>query len=285
MGGYFEQIVILIGINLMLALSLHVVLGETGLFSVGSSAFMAIGAYVATVFFLKFNIPFYVCILFAGVFSGVTALIVGIPTLSLKGDYLLMGTFGFAEVTRVVLLNMEVTNGALGIAGIPILSHIYNIYAIFLILFFVTLLLINSKVGRAWRAIREDEIAARALGINTAFYKNVAFVTSAVFAGVAGALYAFNIGFISPGDFSMVMAFTVYLFIVLGGLGDVYGAMIATALLTALPELLRSAAEYRMMAYGLALVVLVIYFPKGIFDKIGSLKLKLRKMRGTEGDV
>ena len=273
MSIYIYQIILFIGINLILAMSLHVVLGECGLFSVASSAFMAIGAYAATVLHLNFDLHFLPAIVTGGLFAAVCGLVVSLPVVRLKSDYLLMGTFGFAEVTRVVLLNTEYTNGALGIAGIPLYSNIPLIYGIFLVVLVMTVILSASKIGRAWRAIREDETAAVAMGVNAYFYKNLAFSISAFYAGLAGGLYAFLIGFISPNDFSMMLAFTIYLFLVLGGLGQILGAIIGTVLLSILPEVLRTLQDWRMVFYGLALILMVIFRPEGLLGRVDTARL------------
>jgi branched-chain amino acid transport system permease protein len=251
---------------------------------VGTAAFMAIGAYTATILHLQAEFPFWAAVLAGGVMAGLLGIIAGLPCLILQGDYLLMATFGFAEVTRVVLLNLDITNGALGISGIPPLANPFNIYLVVAGVLIVTLMLSYSKIGRAWRAIREDETAAAAMGIPTTFYKTLAFAVGSAFCGLAGALYAFLIGFISPNDFSVMLAFLVYLNLVLGGLGRIDGAIIGTILLTVLPEALRFTESYRMVLFGLALVLLVIFRPMGILGDFSIRRLfSAGERRGEDG--
>lgn len=273
MNAYIFQIVLLVGVNIMLSLGLHIVTGETGLLSVGTAAFMAVGAYSAAITYLKFGWGMSAGLVTGVLIAAVLGVLVGIPSLRLKGDYLLMGTFGFAEIVRVLLLNLEITNGALGMPGIPILSTFGRVYGAAALLLAATLYLSNSKTGRAWRAIREDETAAEAMGIDCTMYKTLAFVIGSSFCGLAGGLYAFLIGFISPNDFGVMSSFIVYLYLVLGGLGSVAGAILGTVVLTVLPEWLRAAAAFRMIIYGLALISMVIFRPQGI---LGGLDLSRR---------
>ncbi len=282
MNAYIFQIILLLGVNIMLSLGLHIVTGETGLLSVGTAAFMAVGGYSAAIAHLRFGWSMYMGLIAGSLIAAVLGVLVGIPSLRLKGDYLLMGTFGFAEIVRVLLLNLEITNGALGIPGIPIMSTFCRIYAAAGLLLAITLYLSNSKTGRAWRAIREDETAAEAMGVDSTLYKTLAFVIGSSFCGLAGGLYAFLIGFISPNDFGVMSSFIVYLYLVLGGLGSVAGAILGTIVLTILPEWLRAAAAFRMIIYGLALVIMVIFRPQGI---LGGLELSrgLRPSQAATG--
>jgi branched-chain amino acid transport system permease protein len=286
---YLQQMVLLTGVYVILSVGLHIITGEAGLLSIGTAGFMAIGAYTTTILCLQYHLPFYASLLIAMAVSAVFGILIGFPTLRLKGDYLLMATFGLTEITRVTLLNLKITNGALGISGIPALTNLGNVLGAIVLVVAATVSLRNSHIGRAWHAIRENEIAAEAMGINPTFYKTLAFALGSAFSGLAGGLYAFLIGFISPNDFNAMFSFTVYLFIVLGGLGSLAGAILGTVILTFLPEYLRFLADYRMIIYGLFLVVMVVFRPQGLLGNVSILSFLSRKFsapdRGDEMPV
>jgi branched-chain amino acid transport system permease protein len=267
-----------LGINLIMSLGLHIISGETGMLSVGTGAFMAIGAYTGTVLYVVYNVGFGWGVVAAVLVAATFGVLVGIPSLRLKGDYLLMATFAFAEIVRVTLLNLKITNGALGISGIPGYTNFWWVYGSLAVVVVITLLISSSRMGRALRAIREDEVAAEAMGINSTFYKTLAFAIGSAFAGLAGALYAFQVRFISPNDFSVMLAFIIYLYIVLGGMGNIYGAILGTVILTLVPEYLRVIEDWRMVLYGLFLVIIVIFRPQGILGN-----LSFRRQRSAKG--
>lgn len=283
MFDYYLQIILTLGINLILSLGLYIISGETGMLSVGTGAFMAIGAYTGTILFLSCHLGFGWAVIAAILVAGMFGVLVGLPSLRLKGDYLLMATFAFAEIVRVTLLNLKITNGALGISGIPGITNFWWVYGSVVVVLALTLLLSRSRVGRAWRAIREDEVAAEAMGINSTYYKTLAFAIGSAFAGLAGALYAFQVRFISPNDFSVMLAFIIYLYIVLGGMGNIYGAILGTAILTIAPEYLRVIEDWRMVIYGLFLVIIVIFRPQGILGDLSLKALRERRHRAVKG--
>lgn len=264
--SFYEITIATICINIILAVSLNLVTGFTGQFSLGHAGFMSIGAYVCALINMEMNST---AGLIIGIFAGALAaaivgIIIGIPTLRLKGDYLAIATLGMAEIIRVVFLNMEITNGAAGLNGIPRYTN-----WLWLFLFTAaTIILINNFVkssqGRACISIREDEIAAEAMGINTTKYKVMAFALGAFFAGVAGALYSSYFYFIKPNTFGFMKSIDILVIVVLGGMGSITGSVIAAVLLAILTTFLQSFTEVRMIVYALLLVVIMLFRPQGL---------------------
>lgn len=267
MSGYYQGLLILVGINIIAVLGVSILTGFTRLFSFGNAGFMSIGAYTAAILSTKLGVPFPFSILAGAVAAGLIAFILGKLTLSLKGDYFLIATLGFGESVRVLFNYMvPVTGGARGISGIPAIpgERLLVVTIIVVICVWIARNIIYSKYGRNMMAIREEEMAADAVGIDTARFKNFSFVTSAVFAGVAGALWAHYFTFISPLMFNLDKSAELTITVVIGGLGSLSGSILATIIITILPEILRSAAEYRMLAYGIAVVLIITLRPAGI---------------------
>jgi branched-chain amino acid transport system permease protein len=250
-------------INIMLAVSLHLVIGITGQFSIGHAGFLAVGAYISAIFTMKLGLPFPLALLVGGLVAALAGLIIGIPSLRLKGDYLAIATLGFGEIVRITLLNIPYVGGAAGMQ----VSHLTNWTWIFISLL-ATLVVIanftNSTHGRACISIRENEIAADAMGINTTYYKVMAFAIGAFFAGVAGGLYAHNFYIIQPTNFGFLKSFDILIFVVLGGLGSMSGSVIAAILLTFVSTFLQEYPETRMIIYSFILIVMMIYRPQGL---------------------
>lgn len=278
---YTTQIVCMIGINMIMALSLNLISGQTGQFSLGHAGFMAIGAYgsaAVTVLahpFLAHTFSFlhpfaletliFLLGLFAGGFlSAFAGLLVGFPTLRLRGDYLAIATLGFAEIIRVIILNLDELGGARGLGDIPEDANFFWIYLFVLITLFTISNLISSPKGKALLAIREDEIAAESVGINIARYKVIAFVIGAFFAGIGGGLFAHLMTYLHPNSFTFLKSVEFVVMIVLGGMGSLTGTLISSTLITILPELLRAASEWRMIIYSLLLIIMMIRRPQGI---------------------
>ena len=261
----YSTVVFSIGINAMLALSIYLTL-SCGLLSLANAAFMGIGAYAAALISMQTSLPFPLALAAAGALPALVALIIGIPTLRLSGVYLAMATLGFGEVVRVVVLNMDITGGPMGLNGIPLKTEWWHIVLILGATIYALSRLRRSKVGRAFEAIKEDEIAARLMGVNVAGYKLLAFVLGAVIAGVAGGLnahYTFTIG---PGNYAFENAVEILTMAVFGGTSNLIGPMIGSTILTLLPELMRHLKEFRLAANGLILILVVLYLPKGIWD-------------------
>lgn len=278
---YFLDVLTGIGINIILAVSLNLVNGYTGQFSLGHAGFMSIGAYLSaavTLFLapkllgadggtpLQQNAFFFVALVGGGIAAALTGLLVGIPSLRLKGDYLALVTLGFGEIIRVVFQNVEVLGGALGLNGIPPYTTPFWVLAVAAVTIFVVTCLVRSTYGRGFIATHDDEIASEAVGLNTTHYKIVAFVVSAFFAGMAGGLYGHFKMTITPTGFDFTKSIEIVVMVILGGMGNTLGVILAAILLTLLPELLRSVAEYRMVIYSLLLVVLMLMRPQGLFN-------------------
>lgn len=278
---YFLDVLISIGINVTLAVSLNLVNGYTGQFSLGHAGFMSIGAYLSAGLSLfigpkllgedggtaiQQNWMFLLALLSGGFGAAVAGLLVGVPSLRLKGDYLALVTLGFGEIIRVIFQNVEVLGGALGLNGIPPYTTIFWVLAVAAVTVFVVYCLVHSTYGRGFIATRDDEIASEAVGLNTTNYKIVAFVVSAFFAGIAGGLYGHFKMTITPTGFDFTKSIEIVVMVILGGMGNTLGVILAAILLTLLPELLRSVADYRMVIYSLLLVVLMLVRPQGLFN-------------------
>ena len=294
---YYKGIFILVFINIILAVSLNLINGITGLFSLGHAGFMAVGAYVSTLLTLNMGrwgfispqvqavLQFPLVLIAGGLAAALAGLVIGIPTLRLRGDYLAIATLGFSEIIRVIALNLNITRGARGIASIPNYTNFWwaELFAVLTVVIIWNI--VHSNHGRAMVAIREDEIAAEAMGVNTTYYKVLSFTISAFFAGVAGGLLAHHLTFISPKSFEFLKSIDILLMVVLGGLGSITGSVIAALVVTALPEVLRFLQAYRMVIYAGALVVLMIFRPQGLFGRTEvdlSVFKALFKGRGEE---
>ncbi len=310
---YYYTILIYIGINIILATSLNLINGYTGQFSLGHAGFMAIGGYLSiaiSTYYAPFfedtfgtglfghTISFIIVLLLGGSAAAVAGIIVGVPSLRLKGDYLAITTLGFAEIIRVIIQSLEVVGASQGFRGAYIfdngvkaaqipadMSGVPNVfYAVpkytnfFWTFTFVAIIiyfihnLINSTYGRGFLAVKDDEVAAESMGVNTTKFKVIAFVSGAFFAGIAGALYGhFNL-YLNPEDFNFLKSVEIVVMVILGGMGSMAGVIIAAIVLTILPELLRSVSEYRMIIYALLLIVMMLTRPQGLFGV--SLKRK-----------
>lgn len=280
---YFQTIFMVACINIALATSLTLINGFTGQFSLGHAGFMAVGAYTSaglTFYFLStltaLGIPttvvFLAALMAGGLLSALAGYLVGLPSLRLKGDYLAIVTLGFGEIIRVVLLNVEVVGGARGLTGIePLTNQYWAVGFAFLSIFCVGRLL-GTAPGRAMLSVREDEIAAEAMGVNTTTTKVKAFVLGSFFAGVAGGFYAHYYAYLNPSSFGFMKSFEVIVIIVLGGLGSVSGAVLAAIGLSILPEALRPLQEitkldFRMIIYSLMLILFMLLRPNGLLGR------------------
>lgn len=278
---YFLDVLTGVGINVILAVSLNLVNGYTGQFSLGHAGFMAVGAYLsaAVSMFLgpkllgldggssfQQNSLFLGALIAGGLSAAFAGLLVGVPSLRLKGDYLALVTLGFGEIIRVTFQNIEVLGGALGMNGIPAYTSIFWVLAFVAITVFVVTCLVNSTYGRGFLATHDDEVASEAVGLNTTRYKIVAFVIGAFFAGIAGGLYGHFKMTITPTGFDFTKSIEIVVMVILGGMGNTVGVILAAVLLTLLPELLRPVAEFRMIIYSFLLIVLMLARPQGLFN-------------------
>ena len=278
---YLQDTLTTICINIMLVVSLNLITGFTGQFSLGHAGFMSIGAYSCAILTLRFASSwgigaFFAGIILAAVLAGVVGLLVGLPTLRLRGDYLAIATLGFAEIIRIIFVNLDITNGAAGLSNI---HRFVNWPWLFLFTAGTVLLISNflkSSHGRSCIAIREDEIAAETMGVNTTRYKVIAFIIGAVCAGVAGALYASYFYVIKPGTFGFLKSIDILVIVVFGGLGSISGSILAAIALAMISTLLQSFAEVRMVLYALLLVVIMIFRPQGL---MGSKEISISLLK------
>ncbi|HKA23858.1 MAG TPA: branched-chain amino acid ABC transporter permease [Candidatus Eisenbacteria bacterium] len=280
---YVFQIIVLCGINVILAVSLNLINGFTGQFSIGHAGFMALGGYASAMFSLHVGkgwvaaltgagVPavvaqgaaLLVALVLGGLLAAVAGYFVGLPSLRLRGDYLAIVTLGFGEIIRVLIINVDAVGAAQGLPGIPQWTNLFWIGLFVVAVILLSRNLAHSTHGRALFAIRDDEVAAEALGVNTTAYKVLAFVIGAFFAGVAGGLSAHFVSYLNPSSFTFLRSIEIVAMVVLGGLGSVTGATLAAIVLTVLPEALRSALAYRMVIYALMLIVLMITRPQGL---------------------
>jgi branched-chain amino acid transport system permease protein len=293
---YFGQIFVLFGINVILASSLNVINGYCGLFSLGHAGFFAVGAYSSAAFTTLIapewtaqspHLALLVSSLIAMGTAGIAGLAVGIPCLRLTGDYLAIATVGFGEIIRIVFLNMDVVGASRGMPGIPRLTTIPWVIVGAAFTLIILNNLIKSSFGRCIKSIREDEIAAQAMGVNVRFYKTFSFVVGSLFAGLAGSLFAHNQEFLHPSNFVFMISVSVLLMIVLGGLGSQKGAVLGAFIVTLLPELLRLnefVSQIRMLVFGLIMILVMLVFPEGLLGllKKGSLKNRFFKKAKNE---
>lgn len=276
LDDYAASILVLIGINVVLAVSLNLVNGHTGQFSLGHAGFMAAGAYASAMVTLSFaplvaaagpwaeGVLFAGSLLLGGAVAALCGLLVGLPSLRLRGDYLAIVTLGFGEIIRVVIQNTESLGGARGLEGIRPYTNLFWTFAVAALTVYVVACLVNSTYGRGFVAVRDDEIAAELMGVHTVKYKVVAFVVGAFFAGLAGALYAHFITFIAPEGFNFLKSVDVVVMVILGGMGSTPGVVAAAILLTLLNEGLRDFEQYRMIVFALLLIVIMIVRPQGL---------------------
>ena len=285
-GPFWELNLVLIGINIILATSLNLINGFTGQFSIGHAGFMAVGAYVSAVLSVKFELPFLLAILGGAAGAGLLGFLIGLPTLRLKGDYLAIATLGLGEIIRICILNIQYVGGASGFMGIPRYTNFAWVFALTVVTLFVIKNLINSTHGRACIAIRENEIAAESMGVDTTRYKVMAFTIGAFFAGVAGALFSHYFYIAHPASFTFMKSFDILTIVVLGGLGSLTGSVTAAVLLTFVSAALAGYPEWRMVIYSLMLIILMIYRPQGLFgNKELSLAMFGRLFGGGKRDA
>ena len=278
------SLVVPIGINVILAVSLNITVGFLGELSLGHAGFMALGAYVSALFTLNVKglppvLTFITALVLGGLVAAFFGIVIGIPVLRLRGDYLAIVTLGFGEIIRGVINVLPVTGRAMGLSRIPKYSTYVWVFVIAVITIFVSTNLLKSRHGRAICAIRDNYIAAEAMGVPVTRYKIMAFSLAAFFAGIAGALYAHNVTFIKPTDFDYNKSIDILVYVVLGGMGSIKGSVIAAIVLTLLPNLLRSADELRMLLYALALIVIMIFNAGGYKDRFLEARKAKKKLR------
>lgn len=290
--NYYLDIALTAGISIVLAVSLNLVNGHTGQFSLGHAGLMAVGAYGSAIVSIELGpkllgilgandfgkgAAFLLALLTGGVLAALFGWIIGVPSLRLRGDYLAIVTLGFNEIIRVLLQNTKpdsVFGGALGLSGIPSRTTLFWTFGAAAVCVYVVTSMVNSTWGRGFLAVRDDEVAASSAGISTTRYKVTAFVVGAFFAGIGGGLYAHQKGAINPEGFNFLKSFDVVVIVILGGMGSTVGVIAAAIVLTVLNEYLRDFEQYRMIIFSLLLIVMMLLRPQGLlpatlFEKKG----------------
>jgi branched-chain amino acid transport system permease protein len=293
--AYYNRILVLMGINIILAVSLNIINGHAGQFSLGHAGFMAVGAYFAaylsfyhfaprldkipagTLHWVMQNVFLVVAVICGGLLAALAGYVVGLPSLRLRGDYLAIVTLGFGEIIRVFILNIDKIGAARGFSGIPQWSNFFWVFLVCGLTIVISWRLVRSSVGRAFLAVREDQIAAEAMGVDTTRYKVKAFIIGSFLAGAAGGLYAHYTMYLNPTAFMFQKSFEVVAMVVLGGLGSISGSVVAAIILTFLPEGLRAAKGFmphsmadkdpRMVIYSIMLIVLMLTRPQGLLGR------------------
>lgn len=286
----YKSLIVPICVNIMLAVSLNLVTGFLGELSLGHAGFMSIGAYSSALISIALSntLPpaaaFFIALLCGGILAAFFGFVIGVPVLRLRGDYLAIVTLAFGEIIKSIINYLKFTGGSKGLSKIPLYSDYRNFTVVFIITVITIVLisnLINSRDGRAIKSIRDNDIAAESIGINISKYKVSAFVIAAGFAGIAGALYAHNVGIIKPGIFDYNKSIEILVFVVLGGMGNIPGSIISAIILTLLPEFLRGADNLRMLLYAIVLIVMMI-FNNSKFKSSLSLNKTFRKLGKEE---
>jgi len=280
LGRAQNAIIIQVGFFIILAVSLNIVTGYLGQLPLGHAGFMAVGAYAGALFWRAHLLPqgpsIVVGLLLAGFVAAIFGFLIGVPALRFRGDYLAIITLGFGEIIRVILNNLDwLTYGARGLLNIPRYSSFMVVYICVIITCAFIHVMMKSRHGRAILSIRENEIAAESCGVDTTYYKVLAFVVSAFFAGIAGALFAGNQGILIPANFDFMTSINILMIVVLGGLGSMFGSVVAAAVLTFLPFVLQPLAEFRMIIYSLMLILMMIFKPSGL---MGSYDFSLSRI-------
>ena len=289
---YLYHLLIMAGIYAALTMSLNLLLGCAGMFSLGHAAFYGLGAYFAALMALRHDFPFLLTVLGSGLFAGVIGALVAFPALRMKGIFLAIGTMGFNEIFRILAINLEdLTGGPAGLPGIPapeifgyVLQGPRDFYLLIILVCLVTCRafsgILRANPGRALIAIKDDEIAAKAVGINLTFYKVVAFGVSAAVAGMSGGLFAYYMTYISPDNFVLAESFSILAMVALGGIGNLPGSIVGAVALVVIPEAFRFLQDYRLFIYGVTIILTIRLLPGGILSRLPSLKRFTRKKSG-----
>jgi len=286
-NAYYISTMVFVGINGIIAIGLSLLMGYAGQISIGHAAFFGLGAYTSAVLTAKLGFHPWGAFFMGILLSSCVALIIGIPSLKLKGHYLAMATLGFGEITYIVFNELtDITGGPSGIGGIPKISlagytmntdikYYFFVWAFLLLILTLSLNLIHSRIGRALRSIHDSEVAANAMGINTSKLKIQVFMISAVFGSVAGSLYTHYVTFVSPSSFGLFFSILLVMMVVIGGMHSVWGALIGATLLTILPEFLRALKDFEIFVYGAVLLLIMIFLPRGL---IGGLEYLFNRL-------
>lgn len=299
---YLLRVAIMVAIYIVLASSLNIIIGFTGMFSLGHGAFYGIGAYTSALLAINFGLPFWITMPLAGIMAAAIGAFLGLSTLRLRHTFLVFGTLAFGEIVRLIILNWNsLTRGPRGIPGIPApqifgfafegyVSYYYLMLVFTILVIFLIYRIYKSRIGRAFLALREDERAANSMGINVFGYKVLAFSLACFFAGLTGAFYAHLATYISADQFGIMESFLILSMVAIGGTGSIVGPIIGGALLMLVPEIFRFLADYRMAFYGVVLIIVIVVKPEGIAgikaffpreENILDLIFKKRKKRAS----
>ncbi len=312
-NNYHLMVLNVAALNIVVVIGLNLLMGYAGQISLGHAAFFGLGAYLSAILTVIYGLPLWPALVIAMAVTGLVAYVIGLPALKLEGHYLVMATLGFNVIIYIIMIQLEpLTGGPSGLAGIPRLQIggfafdsdrkiFYLLWAVAITTLLLSLNLVHSRVGRAMAALSHNEIAAKCAGIDTEMYKVKIFVVSAVLASLAGSLYAHYITFISPGTFSFFYSIQVVTMVLVGGIGSLWGSVFGASLLTLIPEFLHAVKEYNVLVYGLILMGVLIFFPRGLFPVIAgalgqrsmkadtrpvtSLIFSSRQEKETEGSV
>ncbi|MDD2480616.1 MAG: branched-chain amino acid ABC transporter permease [Lutispora sp.] len=286
---YIQGILMLAGINLMSVLGLSLLTGFTGMFSFGHAGFMAIGGYTSAMMTVNYGWPFIPALLMGALTAALMSALIGKLTLNLKGDYFCIATLGFGEAIRLVLDNVQYFGGARGWPGIPNYTNFTNVLIINIIAIIILANIIRSRQGRNMIAVREEELASQIVGINVFKYKLISLMISAAYAGIAGGLMAHYMTFLQPKMFSLVKSTELTIIVIFGGLGSISGSVLGALVLTSLPEILRSFSNWRLVIYGLSVIVIMISRPEGLMGGYeltpSSMKKLFTRMRSKKGNL
>jgi len=283
LGRQMQSLLVPISINIILAISLNLAVGFLGELTLGHAGFMSVGAYagclfsIATQEILPAALRFPLAMLVGGLVAALFGVIIGVPVLRLKGDYLAIVTLAFGEIIRSIIINLDFTGGAAGLKGTPQDSSFIVAFVMVMITLFIIMNLVDSRHGRAIIAIRDNRIAAEASGVNVTYYKILVFVVAAFFAGIAGVLYGHNLSILTAGTFDYNKSIEILVIVVLGGMGSIRGSVIAAILITVLPEALRALDDYRMIIYSLLLIIIMILNANPAFNEWKN-KFSLKKL-------
>lgn len=276
----YQSLLVPVGVNIILAVSLNLTVGFLGELTLGHAGFMSVGAYAGCLFTVYMDLPvvieFPIALILGGIVAALFGVVIGIPALRLKGDYLAIVTLAFGEIIRSVFTNLTITGGAGGLKGIDKTSNYTIVFVVAIITIVVISNLVNSRHGRAICSIRDNIIASESVGINVVYHKLLAFVIAAFFAGVAGVLYGHNLGILKPDTFDFNKSIEILVFVVMGGMGNIVGSIVSAAVVTILPEVLRGLADYRMLIYAVVLIAMMVLnasprfneFKENLFSKI-----------------
>ncbi|HPQ38646.1 MAG TPA: branched-chain amino acid ABC transporter permease [Synergistaceae bacterium] len=279
MSAYTEGIFILLMINGIAAMGVSILTGFTGIFTLGHAAYLAIGSYTTAILTLDYGIHWFPAIIAGGILAMILGYLIGIPTLKLFGDYYAIASIGLAESIRLIIENWQsLTNGARGLPGIDTFTTLPVTLGFFVVLAFFAFNLINGRIGRSFMACRDDHIAASLLGFHTARYRAFSLALSAFYCGIAGGLYAGFISFIQPIMFDMLKSTEMTAVVVFGGLGSMSGCLLGTTIITLVTELFRPISQYRMLIYGLVLVLVMVLRPEGLMGQNELNRALLRKI-------